>query len=391
MSDRLGRSSHALNSLLDECARAEREVLDIIRVINEKLQKAENDQKRLCAEIEEEYKKQAAIVKAQCDDATDAILSELKKKKRLLSESADELKERAGLELSERLSILEDSYSDAIERIDQQYKNMLFDAQKEYETQIATLMQTSREDERAGAASADAINKGIDSRLKVIEKTKSAASINVHTAIAQRGDELKRAFCQSASTVSTAPPLSSSLLLALSEYYTECEKEETLKNSYTTAADCTTYTFSDDRRDEIEAEYKLALADAARMRNGMLSNEKKKFENEKARIEDDVNEKYRLSADPAADYAVLKKKALEDIVSSDEKYNTMLDALAAKAEEGTSEVTAYVQKKISALSANVAEQLYSLAEIKTENAKRIVNYTKLTSAATDNGNGEVLS
>ena len=69
----------------------------------------------------------------------------------------------------------------------------------------------------------------------------------------------------------------------------------------------------------------------------------------------------------------------------------MLDALAAKAEEDTSEVTAYVQKKIDALSANVAEQLYSLAEIKTENAKRIVNYTKLTSAATDNGNGEVLS
>ena len=80
MSDQLERSSHALNSLLDECARAEREVLDIIRGINEKLQKAENDQKRLCAEIEEEYKKQAAIVKAQCDDATDAILSELKKK-----------------------------------------------------------------------------------------------------------------------------------------------------------------------------------------------------------------------------------------------------------------------------------------------------------------------
>ena len=256
---------------------------------------------------------------------------------------------------------------------------------------MAQLISQSLDDERAGAANAEAINNSITQRLRAIEKAKRAAAVNVSTAITERGEELKRLFCKSASTVSTVPPLSASLLSALSEYYVECEKEEALKDSYTTAAECTSYTFADGRQDEIEADRRLALANAASIRGKRLSAEKRKFEQKRSELEGDINEKYLPPSDPAAEYARLKKKALDDIMSAEEDCNARLDSLSEKMAEETDEIIRYVSEKTDALRSHAIELLSALANAKSRAAERIEEYLSSLPTPTDDTDGEVTS
>lgn len=391
MSERQNNGAFGISTMLDSLCSSEQMIIEELYKTDERQKRAYSDRERLCNEIAEEYESKARKVNAECDAVIEGIVCELKEKKRLLSESREERKKKAELMLSRAIGELEDAYSEAIDEIERQYNEMLDDAQREYESLMAQLISQSLDDERAGAANAEAINNSITQRLRAIEKAKRATAVNVSTAITERGEELKRLFCKSASTVSTVPPLSASLLSALSEYYGECEKEEALKGSYTTAAECTSYTFADGRQDEIEADRRLALANAASIRGKRLSTEKRKFEQKRSELEADVNEKYLPPSDPAAEYARLKKKALDDIMSAEEDCNARLDSLSEKMAEETDEIIRYVSEKTDSLRSHAIELLSALANAKSRAADRIEEYLSSLPTPTDDTDGEVTS